>query len=358
MAQYSNLIGHNLEKFGMITVLDATFYDVTTGVPLIHFDTLKMSNISSEGQQKEIRGGQGAELLLTYDFGRTANIEVTDALASMYSLEYLWGGQIDSAATFDFPKRREGVVITNTLGAVLSASATIGAVTGAGAGPFTATITVTGNAGNFAVGDILVATPVDGGGTLGTGIVTVVAVAENTINVSSTLTFTEGAIIDVRRKVYEINIHTQMLDLKGKGDVTTTFKGTVGDRLLDFKVTDTTNNAQKAQAGVRINSQLSLTSAITYYTVTADTTLDHTHQLVLTNLDFPPIVKMVGDSFLLDQETGRKVAMQIEIPRFKLDTNFSFTLEGEGDASVFDFSGVALSDNGEILIMRTLGFIS
>jgi hypothetical protein len=66
---------------------------------------------------------------------------------------------------------------------------------------------------------------------------------------------------------------------------------------------------------------------------------------------------MVGDSFLLDQDTGRKIAMQIEIPRFKLDTNFSFTLEGEGDASVFDFSGVALSDNGNILIMRTLGVI-
>jgi hypothetical protein len=66
---------------------------------------------------------------------------------------------------------------------------------------------------------------------------------------------------------------------------------------------------------------------------------------------------MVGESFLLDQDTGRKIGMQIEIPRFKLDTNFSFTLEAEGDASVFDFSGVALSDNGNIIIMRTLGYV-
>jgi len=354
MALYSNLIGHNLEKFGMITVLDATFYDVATGVPLIHFDTLKMSNISSEGQQKEIRGGQGAELLLTYDFGRTANIEVTDALASMYSLEYLWGGTIDRTATFDYLKRKEGVVITNVNSAVLSATGTIGTV--AGSGPFTATITVaTGTGAAFEVGDIITATA--GTGNFGLGVMTVTGKAANTITVSSTLTFTAGTVTNIVRKAYQIAISTQMPDLKGKGSTSTTFKATVGSRLVDFKITTTTSGAEIAQAGVRVNSELSLTSAIAYYTVTADTSADHTHELVLTNLDFPPIVKMVGDSFLLDQDTGRKIAMQIEIPRFKLDTNFSFTLEGEGDASVFDFSGVALSDNGNILIMRTLGVI-
>jgi hypothetical protein len=339
----------------MITVLDATFYDVATGVPLIHFDTLKMSNISSEGQQKEIRGGQGAELLLTYDFGRTANIEVTDALASMYSLEYLWGGTIDRTATFDYLKRKEAVVITNTLSAVISASATIGTVTGSG--PSTATITVgTGEGNNYAVGNILSATA-GSPGTLGTGVVTVVSKTANTISVSSTGAMTAGSITNVKRRVYQIAINSQMPDLKGKASTSTVFKGTVGTRLLDFQITDATNGAELAQAVVALNSELALTSAITYYTVTADTVVDHTHELVLTNLDFPPIVKMVGDSFLLDQDTGRKIAMQIEIPRFKLDTNFSFTLEAEGDASVFDFSGVALSDNGNILIMRTLGVI-
>jgi hypothetical protein len=354
MALYSNLIGHNLEKFGMITVLDATFYDVATGVPLIHFDTLKMSNISSEGQQKEIRGGQGAELLLTYDFGRTANIEVTDALASMYSLEYLWGGTIDRTATFDYLKRKEGVVITNVNSAVLSATGTIGTV--AGSGPFTATITVaTGTGAAFEVGDII--TAAGGTGNFGAGVMTVTGKAANTITVSSTLTFTAGTVTNIVRKAYQIAISTQMPDLKGKGSTDTTFKATVGTRLVDFKITTTTGGAEIAQAGVRVNSELSLTSAITYYTVTANTAVDHTHELVLTNLDFPPIVKMVGDSFLLDQDTGRKIAMQIEIPRFKLDTNFSFTLEAEGDASVFDFSGVALSDGGNILIMRTLGVV-
>jgi hypothetical protein len=266
MAQYSNLIGHNLEKFGMITVLDATFYDVATGVPLIHFDTLKMSNISSEGQQKEIRGGQGAELLLTYDFGRTANIEVTDALASMYSLEYLWGGVVSDDA-FNYLKRLE--------------------------------VTATGS-------------------------------PANTFTYIKTL-LSPAAVSSTAITVHNITNDEQYRATDGATAVTTggfiTPDITAGDSL------------------------------VVYYTAATLANQDHTHQLTLTNLDFPPIVKMVGESFLLDQDTGRKIGMQIEIPRFKLDTNFSFTLEAEGDASVFDFSGVALSDNGNIIIMRTLGYV-
>ena len=76
---FNNLLGHNLDKFGMVTVLDVTIYSIA-GEPLLELDTLKVSSISSEGSQKEIRGGQGAELLLQYDYGRTATVEITDAL--------------------------------------------------------------------------------------------------------------------------------------------------------------------------------------------------------------------------------------------------------------------------------------
>jgi hypothetical protein len=269
MAQYSNLIGHNLEKFGMITVLDATFYDVATGVPLIHFDTLKMSNISSEGQQKEIRGGQGAELLLTYDFGRTANVEVTDALASMYSLEYLWGGKVTDES-FQYLKRVE--------------------------------LTATGTLANWAA---------------------LVALLNPT--------FVAGT---------GITVHNLSKDLAYR-----TTNGLDGGAVTTGGFTAIANSIV---AGNKI---------VVYYTAATTANQDHTHQLTLTSIDFPPIVKMVGESFLLDQDTGKKIGMQIEIPRFKLDTNFSFTLEAEGDASVFDFSGVALSDNGNIIIMRTLGVI-
>lgn len=243
-----NLLGHNIEKFGMVTVLDATFYDPNTNEALISFDTLKVSNVAAEGSQKEIRGGQGANLLLTYDYGRTANIEITDALASMYSLEYLWGGSLKAdSETFNYPKKVSVKVDT---------------------------------VDTFP-------TPVD-----------MVAGTPVTVVVGEEKVFSSAGTPSITAAVDEV---------------------------------------------------------ITIYYFAEATVGDHVNQLTLTATDFPPIVKLVGDSFLIDEKSGRKVAMQIEIPRFKLDSNFSFTLEAEGDASVFDFSGVALEDEGEIMHFRTLG---
>jgi hypothetical protein len=47
--------------------------------------------------------------------------------------------------------------------------------------------------------------------------------------------------------------------------------------------------------------------------------------------------------------------MQIEIPKLKLNANFTLSFDAEGDPSVFDFSGVALSHNGDLIKVRTLG---
>ena len=94
MALYKDLLGHNLEKFGAVTVFDATLYEVGSNKPLITFDTLTVSNITFSAEQKEIRGGQGANLLVTYDYAKTAEIAITDALASMYSLQYIMGSKL------------------------------------------------------------------------------------------------------------------------------------------------------------------------------------------------------------------------------------------------------------------------
>lgn len=259
MAQ-ENLLGHTLEKFGMVTVLDARFYDPECGDVLIEFDTLTVSNISAEGQQKEIRGGQGADLLLSYDYGRTANIEITDALASMYSLEYLWGGKLKND-NIVFPERKEYIITGNTLPAAPVAE------------PGKATVAYYGkdaNGKDAAVKQVITV----GGETL--------------------LTFAKPEEITTLNKIVAF-----------------------------FN--------KKATAGA------------------------HVHELVLTATDFPPVVRFVGETFLIDQTSGKKIPMQIEIPRFKINSNFTFSLEAEGDASVFDFSGVALSDNGNLMYIRTLG---
>ena len=46
------LLQHALERFGVVTVMDATLYEVGTNKPVMFLDTLKISNISSETQEK------------------------------------------------------------------------------------------------------------------------------------------------------------------------------------------------------------------------------------------------------------------------------------------------------------------
>ena len=64
MADNLSLIKHNIERFGMVTVMDVTLFDTASAEPVLELDTLKVSSISSEGSTKEIRGGLTSDLLL------------------------------------------------------------------------------------------------------------------------------------------------------------------------------------------------------------------------------------------------------------------------------------------------------
>ena len=265
MALTEQLLTHFKEKFGIVTVVNATFYAVDGKAPLISFDTLKMSNITSEGQQKEIRGGQGAELLLQYDFGRTANVEITDALVSMGSLEYLFGGTLTSG-TFKALRRIEGVVASADT--IPSPADEDTGITGATR--------------------ILIISP-DG-----------TKVLWPTSGMEDDVDSIEGIV---------------------------SFAAPVGSKyVLWYPSTQTTGENVK--------------------------------EMVLKATDFPPTVRFIGDTIVLDADKGQKVAFQIEIPKLKLNANFTLSLDAEGDPSVFDFSGVALSHNGDLIKVRTLGVVA
>lgn len=283
MALTEQLLTHFNEKFGIVTVVNATFYEVDGRRPLISFDTLKMSNITSEGQQKEIRGGQGAELLLQYDFGRTANIEITDALVSMGSLEYLFGGSLTANGTTFQALRRVEAVIGATPDEVPSA-AVPGAMTLAGGHVKAILIKTDGRRYEFPAAGATLYTNIAG------------------LN-SALASHTPGA--------------------------------ETGDKIIVWYQQELTAANEPDDDGDP--------SAI--------------KQMILKASDFPPTVRLVGETVVLDADKGRKIAFQIEVPKFKLNANFTLSFDAEGDPSVFDFSGVALSHNGELLKVKTLGFI-
>lgn len=236
----ANILQHNIERFGMVTVMDVVLYGLDSSgaflKPVLFLDTLKMTNINTEGSAKEIRGGIGNDMLINYDFGRTANIEMQDALLSTESLAILWGTTVGSTSIVDYNEVRTSAP---------SATAVAGSV---------------------------YIYPTDGS----------TAIAEGEDNFTS---YSTGEA----RFIYQVALTTQ-------------------------------------------------------------------DEIVLTNDNFPSVLRMVGETFVIDEGTGVKKRIQIEVPKLKINSNFSFSLDAEGDASVFDFSGVALANSsGEIIKVKHLG---
>lgn len=115
-----NILDHQAKRFGVVTVIDATLFDLVTNEPILELDTLKMANIATEAEEKEIRGGQQASQLIIYDYARTASMEMQDALGSIASMQYMFGSQLTDAGVTKHVKDK-GVTVTGdelTLSAV------------------------------------------------------------------------------------------------------------------------------------------------------------------------------------------------------------------------------------------------
>lgn len=120
---FSDMLSH----FGVVTVMDAYVFnydnasidkknayeiyqaykkkiDAAEAEPAVpsddyvcKLDTLKVANVTVEGPTKSITGGKYANTLLKY--GKTATMEIQDALGNAEAIEALCGGLVESAGT-------------------------------------------------------------------------------------------------------------------------------------------------------------------------------------------------------------------------------------------------------------------
>jgi hypothetical protein len=116
MAYRTNLGGNDAtfqgmmeNGFGIVTVMNAkifdalsvdelkklTAYDIVTAYKdsedyLCKLDTLKIANVTQEGPTKSVTGGQFSNPLIK--FGKSARLEMQDALGNSKAIEYLCGG--------------------------------------------------------------------------------------------------------------------------------------------------------------------------------------------------------------------------------------------------------------------------
>ncbi len=81
------------------------------------------------------------------------------------------------------------------------------------------------------------------------------------------------------------------------------------------------------------------------------TTAEQAKELTVFSDVFAKTYRLVGDTELYNTATGRNDALQIEVPRFALDSNYTFELNADGTAAVFDMNGAALADDEKRLII-------
>ena len=128
MSRYSRLASSSnatfssmLARFGVVTVMNAKVYNIDTDFAfsthnadeivdhyldrpaLCVLDTLKVANASQEGPTKTITGGQYANPLIKY--GKTARLEMQDALGNAEAIEALCGGLVEYDNALDDPAK-------------------------------------------------------------------------------------------------------------------------------------------------------------------------------------------------------------------------------------------------------------
>jgi hypothetical protein len=89
------------EQYGLKEVANVTFYDISTGLPVLFLDTLKVSTIETTADNVDANGGWGNPALITWDFNKEVNVTLTDALFSAKSLQLSMGADIKEASSSD-----------------------------------------------------------------------------------------------------------------------------------------------------------------------------------------------------------------------------------------------------------------
>ena len=80
-----------LDQYGIKEVADVTLYDLSTKLPVLFLDTLKVSTIEQTAEQAEARGGKGNSPLIIWDYGKEINVTLEDALFTPKSMHVMFG---------------------------------------------------------------------------------------------------------------------------------------------------------------------------------------------------------------------------------------------------------------------------
>ena len=271
------------DKYGIKEVANVYFEaledDLAAGVYkgdiVLFLDTLKVSTIETTGENTAAQGGWGNPKLIQWDYGKEINITLEDALMSLESLRFMLGGTIKKSGA------NSAVVVQHTAEVVCGVGGKVPKPKERFSGK---ELTPTAWAGhpikliNLTTGartQIVYSSEVG---------------ADNALNGEKAVSFKNPTLID------------------GNDHLQTTAPN---DRIRIFWDESVTTTSGETSTAVEV-------------TISPDT--------------FPGTYKVVGDTFMRSQDTGKDEPFQFIIDKAKVQSSVTLTLQAEGDPTTFEMT--------------------
>ena len=292
------------DKYGIKEVANVYFEaledDLNAGVYkgdiVLFLDTLKVSTIETTAENTAAQGGWGNPKLVQWDYGKEINITLEDALMSLESLRFMLGGAIHKKATSE-----RNIVVRHTAEVVAGEDGKFDAPAG-----YTPTATP-----NHPIKFINL-----GGG----------------LDSATAGTRTQIAVTTGSKAMATTNNVLQFKNPKaGIDTASATTVPAQGDHIRIFweEVLDGTDDVEEA---VEV-------------TISPDT--------------FPGTYRVVGDTYMRSEKTGKDEPFQFVINKAKVQSNVTLTLQAEGDPTTFEMTLNVLrstNDAGENEMMKLVRY--
>lgn len=86
------------KRWAVREAANVTFYDLTTGEPLVTLNTLKMTDVETSGETVYARGGRGNAKLIGFSSNREARVTLQDAIFDNAAMALLTGNTVTTEA--------------------------------------------------------------------------------------------------------------------------------------------------------------------------------------------------------------------------------------------------------------------
>ena len=284
------------DKYGIKEVANVYFEalddDLKTGVYkgdiVLFLDTLKVSTIETTAENVAAQGGWGNPRLVQWDYGKEINITLEDALMSLESLRFMLGGAIRRTSDNE---NAETIVVHHT-----------------------EEVTV--------LADHIVPAPKD--------------------HITGTVMYPEAKANHPIKLINLTKGYRTQIEYKAEGTNT-------NNKMKDKN----TILFQNPKAGIAAaGEQPDEGDKIRIFwdeIVTASTATEDAVEVTISPDTFPGTYKVVGDTLIRSEKTGRDEPFQFIINKAKVQSNVTITLQAEGDPSTFEMTLNVLRDGNEMM---------